>query len=432
MVPTITPSLFLPPLGRLDAHPTELISSALHTLRHLYFPVIPSTTVYNASDLFIPKRNIEHSIHDNSAPDSGYASAEEDDEEAGETILDTTEGSNLICVDNTESDVDIIRADPLERAFAIKWVTGFVARSDTWVSSAASDIANQERTDTVDEATSLLSAFIGGDDEDEVALTRTFSFPVGIPNDSAQEPSTTQIHVELNDAPLSKDDHTSVGLQSWGSSIILADRFCLQPSFFSLVPPNEDKPLRILELGAGTGMLSIVASKILQTSNVEVVATDYHPDVLDNLSKNIDTNFRTSSSGTRITVAALDWENPVYESPFDRTFDIILAADVIYHPCHAQWIKYCVQHLLAPPNMTTQSGGQGGGVFWLIIPIRTTGRHEGMDTTVETLFPDATSAMSGAGEPQLAILHREEVGRQGGVGRADEGAYKLFKIGWVY
>ena len=203
----------------------------------------------------------------------------------------------------------------------------------------------------------------------------------------------------------------------------------------------NDRPLRILELGAGTGMLSIVAAKILQFSNPapEIVATDYHPEVLDNLSKNVATNFPKSPA---ITIECLDWERPHYSKPLDQPFDVILAADVIYHPEHAQWIKQCVEKLLARPSDTIYSSNHSGGVFWLIIPVRSTGRHEGLDRTVDALFPlahthghvnsDATHRhYYERREPQLAILQKEELGRQASVGRADEGGYKLFKIGWI-
>ncbi|PPQ69480.1 hypothetical protein CVT25_002044 [Psilocybe cyanescens] len=433
MFPTIAPvapSLSLPPLGRLDAHSTERISLALQNLRLLYFPPTLSAVVFSPPELTIPKRNIKHSIHDTSVPDSGYASAEEDEEDFDPTTAEVW-GSNED-TDTDNNDLDILHADPLERAFAIKWVTGFVTRSDSWISASESDSETEERTEALDDATSILSAFIGNEDDNDVALTRIFTFPVASNYIAGRGSIPEQINVELNDAPLSKEDHTSVGLQSWGSSIILADRFCLQPSFFSLVPPSGDETLRILELGAGTGMLSIAASKILHPSPaVEIVATDYHPDVLQNLAKNIATNFPISSTlNPRITVEALDWEAPNYDAPFNKPFDIILAADVVYHPCHAQWIKKCVEQLLARPNPTTR---RAGGIFWLIIPVRTTGRHEGMDTTIERLFADATASQTSevTAELTLAVLHREEVGRQGSVGRADEGAYKLFKIGWI-
>ncbi|KAF8893729.1 putative methyltransferase-domain-containing protein [Gymnopilus junonius] len=449
LTPT-APTVSLPPLGKLATHSTEHVKQALSNLYTLYFPSRVPSTVLNSSNLTIPNRKIQHSIHDTSVPDSGYASAEEDEDEDA----DCMHPANSDEENDIDAEIDILRADPLERAFAIKWLTGFVTRSDVWL-NAGDPEETEQRSDILDEATSLLAAFSGHDgDEEDVALTRTFSFPLTSSiwgHDPGARAPPKHIHVELNDAPLSKDDHTSVGLQSWGSSILLAERFCTQPSFFSLspssvtlaVPDDELKPLRILELGAGTGMLSIVAAKILAlspNSEAETVATDYHPDVLDNLSQNVETNFPSppsSSSRHRrppVRVMPLDWEHPVLSSPLDEPFDIILAADVIYHPCHAQWIKRCVEQLLSAQ-----------GVFWLIIPLRTTGRHEGMDATVEGLFPDVSASSSFSGTQlkgaeegkmseegrELAVLYREEVGRQGNVGRADEGGYKLFKIGWV-
>ncbi|KAF8971868.1 putative methyltransferase-domain-containing protein [Flammula alnicola] len=403
------PTTSLPPLGRLPTHSTECIKQAFQNLRDLYFPPTPPSAILCSPKLSFPTRSIQHSIHDKSVPDSGYASAEEDGEE-DEISMDSVSSSDG---DNdTDMEVQVLHADPLERAFAIKWMTGFITRADVWIDSSESDKDSAERTELLEEATSLLSAFIGNDDEEDVALIRTFSFPTASSPNGPEITVRKPVHVELNDAPLSKDDHTSVGLQSWGSSILLADRFCLEPTFFSLIAPTGNNTLRILELGAGTGMLSIVASKLLHPFAVEIVATDYHPDVLDNLSKNVTTNFPASSyQQAPIAVAALDWEHPSYAAPLDKPFDIILAADVIYHPSHATWIKRCVEHLLARPESET---GHNGGVFWLIIPVRTTGRHEGMDRTA-----------------RIVVLHREEVGRQGSVGRADEGAYKLFKIGWV-
>lgn len=111
--------------------------------------------------------------------------------------------------------------------------------------------------------------------------------------------------------------------------------------------------------------------------------------------------------------------------PFDKPFDITLAgADVVYHPNHAKWIKKCVERLLVRPTQ----GSEAGEVFWLFIPVRTTGsRHECMGGTVDALF--LPRPFHGSGADGLVILGREAVGRHGGVGRANEGAYKLSKIG---
>ena len=35
------------------------------------------------------------------------------------------------------------------------------------------------------------------------------------------------------------------------------------------------------------------------------------------------------------------------------------------------------------------------------------------------------------GEWRLAILHHEDIEHQEGLGRADEGRYRMFRIGWI-
>ncbi|TFK42185.1 putative methyltransferase-domain-containing protein [Crucibulum laeve] len=400
------PTSSLPALGRLRGHSTKQIQDALSNLQLLYWP--PASPPLPAK-LALPKRVTRHLIHDDSVPDSGYASAEgEDDDEEDRESQQVHESSE----NEQDEELELLRCDPFERNFAIKWVTGFVSRSDVWVEASTSEEEAELRSEILEQVISILSAFSGGEEETEVALTRTFSFLTHTPEE--------EIKVELNDAPLSSNDHTSVGLQSWGSAILLAERMCKDPAEFSLV---THKPLRILELGAGTGLLSIVAAKLLPLTTTKIVATDYHPDVLANLSQNVLTNFPAPS--TRIEVLPLDWESPKYTAPLDAPFDIILAADVIYYPEHAKWIKGCVEQLLARPSPESPEGG----VFWLIIPLRTTGRHEGMSCTVDALFPDVSN-LTGL-DSELAVLYREESGRHVGVGRADEGGYKLFKIGWA-
>jgi predicted nicotinamide N-methyase len=347
-------------------------------------------------ELGLPKRAIARVTGNSPCPDSGYASAEEEAEDEDITIYN-----------DNDLDREILRADPLERAFAIKWITGFISRSETWIDLSISAQENEIRTQLLDEITSLLSMFSTDHDAEEGGLTRSFSFP---------SPGGL-IKVELNDAALLDDDHTSVGLQSWGSAIVLAHKICADPACFSL-DGDGTKPLRVLELGAGTGMLSIVTAKILHPAFPPpvIIATDYHAEVLSNLSANVRANF-SPQSYTRLPVMvhALDWENPVYSAPLDGLFDIVLAADVVYHPEHARLIKGCVERVLAR-----------SGTFWMIMAMRSSGRHEGLDGTVDEMFPDASVVEKGT----LAVLERTEMERLEGVGRADENEYRLFKIGW--
>ncbi|KIP02496.1 hypothetical protein PHLGIDRAFT_292214 [Phlebiopsis gigantea 11061_1 CR5-6] len=375
------PTSSLPPVARLSRYSTDDIEKALQNLRAIYVPrTLPR--------LPSPARALpKHVIHDTSVPDSGYASAEEDE------CAGTGEEA-----EPEDFDLEALREDLFEKEFAIRWLTAFAARSDGWVY----DVPEEEdaRTALVDSAATLLASLSGAqeaDDAPEDGLTRTFTFP---------SPGG-KVDVILNDAPLSNTDHTSVGLQSWGSAIVFAERMCAAPASFGLDP--SARGLRILELGAGTGLLSLAAAQLLPAALV--VATDYHPSVLANLEANAATNLRP------VSVRALDWQHPRYAAPLDAPFDVVLAADVVYHPEHARWISRCVAHLLARDR----------GVFWLIIPVRSTGRHEGMGSTVEAVFPVASAAAKG----ELAILGMEKMEKHGGIGRADESGYTLFKIGWA-
>ncbi|KAJ2924356.1 hypothetical protein H1R20_g12747, partial [Candolleomyces eurysporus] len=431
---SLAPTATLPPLGRLLSTPGQTVLQALQKLRSVYFPHQPCPILSQKKPSTSTRKGDETPFID-----SGYASAEEDDDDSGRISLSTASIPNTFAAppDDDDSDEDareLLRADPFERAFAIKWLTGFISRAEIWVAEEEEDsVEGLLRSDLLEASSTILSAFTGDDDEAEVDITRTFAFSTG-----QGEAHSPNIHVELNDAPISSEDHTSVGLQSWGSCILFAEKLCTSREVYLSDPRpfggvNMRKPLRILELGAGTGMLSIVTAKLLQGERMqpqpEIIATDYHPDVLANLRKNINTNF--SSSSMPIEVEVLDWELPETDRPpFNERFDIILAADVVYHPEHAKWIEACVSKLL-----------HKHGVFWMFMAIRGSGRHEGLDKIVDATFVSKDVALrerehgdvcEGDGHRQrLVVVDQDNIQRQGGVGRADENCYKLSKIVWV-
>jgi predicted nicotinamide N-methyase len=387
----IPPTVNLPPLKSLSNCSLNQVLDALTNLRVLYFPspLVENLRLQNNS------KPCARLVCDNSAPDSGSASAEEDDND------------NSSDFDRRKEALELLRTDEFERAFAIRWLISFTARSDTWISSAP-ETETEACTCAADEAVSLLALFT--DSESEQAINRKFSFLA-----SDGQP----VEVELKDAPLLSEDHTSVGLQSWASSILLAERLCANPGKFSLDRTARDRGLRLLELGAGTGLLSITVAKILASGQVcapvpppIIVATDFHPDVLANLQRNVDDNADTQG----VLVRKFDWSQPnSSRAPFDRPFDVILAADVVYEASHASWIANCVTRLLARP----------AGVLWMIIALRSGGRHEGLSSTVGEAF-----SFEGSGG-WLSILEKETLQRMDGHGRADEMGYELFKIGWA-
>ncbi|KAF9492196.1 hypothetical protein BDN71DRAFT_1224635 [Pleurotus eryngii] len=422
-----SPSTGLPALAKLGQATTLTVALALQQLRNLYWPTttsIPQALAFKPRAR--PNKPLPVSLRNSDlVPDSGYASADSDDDGADECNTRARSSSKYPHatssqssiphghIDSEESesddDIDLIRSDVLERTFAIKWITGFISRSDVWLAAIDVDADQDDEIDArsqlIDTASQILSAFssVEPDDDEAASIIRMFSFPVGVEE-------SKMLDVQLNDAALLSEDHTSVGLQSWGSAIILAERICKAPDLFGFNMPSE-RMSRVLELGAGTGLLSIVAAKLSPSSTV--VATDYHPDVLSNLSLNVDSNFPRVPSHDSVSVHKLDWESPSFEAPFDEPFDVILAADVVYNPLHAH-------------------GDGGVSVFWLIIPLRSIGRHEGLYTTVDSVFGDTESKRGSEPGWRLVILERQELQRHaGGVGRVDEAGYRLFKIGWA-
>ncbi|KAH9926402.1 uncharacterized protein B0H18DRAFT_1005915, partial [Fomitopsis serialis] len=210
----------LPKLPTLANCSVEQLTHALDNLRAIYCrsPTPPLS-------LRLPVKHIpKHIIHDLSAPDSGYASAEdvEEDEDVVETGIDDA------------PDPDILRSDAFERDFAIRWLTG--------LPHARIHGCTHLPRKRIDSAVAILGALAG--EQEEEALTREFVFPY--------REGEKDIEVELNDAPLLSTDHTSVGLQSWASSILLSERLCADPQAFGLEPRPNAMPPRILELGAGT------------------------------------------------------------------------------------------------------------------------------------------------------------------------------------
>ena len=119
--------------------------------------------------------------------------------------------------------------------------------------------------------------------------------------------------VKLRDGALV---HDSLGTHTWGAAPILSQL---------LLPLDTSKKhdLNLLELGAGTGLVGLALaswSRIHRTAHkTQIVCTDYHPTVLQNLAHNLSlngwTSIDSSSAGTprepkvSVSVRCLDWQS---------------------------------------------------------------------------------------------------------------------------
>ncbi|KAH6878679.1 putative methyltransferase-domain-containing protein [Alternaria rosae] len=384
----LPPSSSLPSIRSLLSASEDQVFAALKNLQALYCPVRLPTTISH------PTSKREHTcIASPPGPaDSGYASQDEGEDDENEVT--------------SEEVTAALRADPFERTFATQWLNSLLARSEEM------EVDDDIREKLVDDAGFILSSLFDNTDKEEEALTRDFRFST-----SFGEP----IEVTLNDAPLSSTDHTAVGLQSWGASIVLSSMVCAEPERFGLPGNSRAGKRTIIELGAGTGLVSLAVAKLLPVVGIEsvsITATDYHPAVLENCDANIKTNFPPSSYDTPpVDTAILDWAEP--PTAMKSASDLLIASDVVYAPEHAAWLRDCAAHLLAQ-----------NGLFWLMVTVRKTGKFEGIPDTVEAAFEPELCPKSDSGLT-FKILEKEFVEKRRGIGRGDESGYNLYRIGWA-
>lgn len=414
-------STLLPPTSSLPrlrcSSPDDLtldrIDRALYDLRDIYCPLpraaafrkpslLPSQTEY----LTTPDTIISSASSGTSTPqpvDSGYASGDEQEADFCDAVTD-------------QDHVAELRQDPYERQFAVRWLTTLIARADELLVLADED--DQQRV--IDDASYILASFSSAtdaeEDEGSGAIEREFCFARGGNADD-------KIAVRLTDGtPATGTDHTDVGLQSWGASIVVSDLMCSSPERFDLTVEKLGREPRIVELGAGTGLVGITMAKLLPRLGVSgaiVVATDYHPAVLENLHNNILANFAEQNT-LPVETCLLDWSSPCFDPPLHVAADMLIATDVVYAPEHAAWLRDCAAKMLSRD-----------GVFWLIASVRPNGRFEGVTNTVEASFADIKDCpKSEDGKMALRILEKERLEKRKGVGRGDEIGYKVFRIGW--
>ena len=411
----LVPSSSLPPLSGLNKLPKDELVAALENLSAIYSPLRSSLAFkLNHHEASVKEVTVSAIIP---VGDSGYAS----DADYGEDVEDEEPRGQSLAA---------LRADPFERSFVQRWLTGFIIRAEEGLPCLGDDEDASQRA--IDQASCVLESFFAGslDDEeggqDDDWFVREFSFDLAVPGGEK-----TPIQVKLNDGLAGRDseDHEDVGLQSWGGAIILSELLCAEPARFGLTQPSPVGPSpRIVELGAGTGLISLVLGRMLPYLGVggdaAVIATDYHPTVLENLRSNLVANTipagdSRSPQMTPISTTLLDWSAPSLEAPLDIPADMLIATDVVYAPEHAMWLRDCAARLLRP-----------GGVFWLLVTVRHSGRFRGISDTVEVAFASGNSARDIDGR-RLTVVESQMIDKRRGVGRGDESGYKLLKIEWA-
>jgi protein-lysine N-methyltransferase EEF2KMT len=122
----------------------------------------------------------------------------------------------------------------------------------------------------------------------------------------------------------------NVGLRTWEAALHLAWYLFNQR-------PDLVRGRNVIEVGAGTGFLSLLCAGHLQASSV--VATDGLGHVCESLQANVELNAEHTFKSGPPKVMQLDWtDQPAIDDLVEdnkkngRQYDLIMGADITYHP----------------------------------------------------------------------------------------------------
>jgi hypothetical protein len=152
----------------------------------------------------------------------------------------------------------------------------------------------------------------------------TYSYP----GPSSDESASDACSVTLLEARSVISSSGTTGLRTWEAALLLGSYLV------SADGRTKIQRKRVFELGAGTGMISILCAKHLEVAGI--VATDGDEAVVDTIKTNLFLNGLDVDdlSGCQARTAALKWGLPVDATSFAEDYgmdipDVLLGADVV-------------------------------------------------------------------------------------------------------
>lgn len=143
----------------------------------------------------------------------------------------------------------------------------------------------------------------------------------------------------ISEADFAEDDRLPYWADLWPAAIVLAgflEQRAVQEGAVRDASVTPDAAPRALELGCGLGLVTIAAMR----AGYDVLATDYYAD----------STLLTARNALRVTgrepaLRMVDWR----AFPDDLgTFDVVLAADVLYEKAYAPLVAEAIKRTLAP------------------------------------------------------------------------------------
>ncbi|KAF4301264.1 putative Nicotinamide N-methyltransferase [Botryosphaeria dothidea] len=187
------------------------------------------------------------------------------------------------------------------------------------VSVIENAIDDPEEDELSDDLMSSLSMLLGSNLPSESASAQTKSYVTyNFGNDRA---------VTLLESRSVISSSGTTGLRTWEAALHLGTYLA------SGTGRKWTQGKRVLELGAGTGLLSILCSKHLQAA--KATATDGDEGVVDSIKTNLFLNGLDARSNTESIVLRWGWswalkDSLYYEEGSNDQYDVVLGADVTY------------------------------------------------------------------------------------------------------
>lgn len=140
----------------------------------------------------------------------------------------------------------------------------------------------------------------------------------------------------ISEADFAEDDRLPYWADLWPAAIVLSTWLETHPA---PLKPDGTRP-RALELGCGLGLVTTAATR----AGYDVLATDYYVDATLLAARNA-----LTATGREPAVRMVDWR----AFPDDLgTFDLVLAADVLYEKSYAPLVAEAVTRSMAPEGRT--------------------------------------------------------------------------------
>ena len=172
--------------------------------------------------------------------------------------------------------------------------------------------------------------------------------------DGELDESSIAVTIHLQTLPVA----ATIGGKLWDASLLMSAWLC-SPLFDEHLPRGAGPgggPTRVLELGAGLGAVGFSAAASL--SHAHVTLSDYDPALVENVSATLRLNPRLRPES--VDVSRIDFRDfaesakapaacgGVYDALYG-SFDVILAADVVYEQSHCALANVILAFLAAPP-----------------------------------------------------------------------------------